>query len=351
MRNLGVNLTSIIVKNDIRLSDLRGKSLAVDANNFLYQFLALIRARNTSPLMSPNGTITSHLVGLLYRTIHLISNYHLSLVFIFDGEPPALKMREIEKRRKAREKALREWREALMRGDYAKAFSKAVMTGILTSEMIDDAKRLLTLLGIPWVQAPSEAEAQAAYMAKKGVVWASSSRDYDSLLFGTPRLVRYLTITGREFLPSKGISRPLKPELIILREFLSEIKITHEQLIDLAILVGTDFNDGVKGVGPKTALKLIKKYGRIENLPHDLRDRVTPEYEEVRRIFLEPNVTDEYHVEYGPILEDELYEFLCDEKGFSKIRVKRAIQRLKSAQRLMNQPGLEAWMKKDMNEG
>jgi len=268
------------------------------------------------------------------------------LVFIFDGKPPALKMREIEKRRKAREKALREWREALTRGDYAEAFSKAVMTGILTSEMVDDAKRLLSLLGIPWVQAPSEAEAQAAYMAKKGVVWASGSRDYDSLLFGTPRLVRYLTITGREFLPSKGISRPLKPELIILREFLSEIKITHEQLIDLAILVGTDFNDGVKGVGPKTALKLIRKYGRIENLPRDLRDKVTPEYEEVRRIFLEPNVTDEYHVEYGPILEDELYEFLCDEKGFSKIRVKRAIQRLKSAQRLMNQPGLEAWIKR-----
>jgi len=149
---------------------------------------------------------------------------------------------------------MREWQEALKEGDYAKAFSKAVMTGVLTSEMIDDAKTLLKLLGIPWVQAPAEAEAQAAYMAKRGDVWASSSRDYDSLLFGTPRLVRYLTITGREFLPSKGISRPLKPELIVLEEFLSEIGLTREQLIDLAILIGTDFNDGIKGIGPKTAL-------------------------------------------------------------------------------------------------
>ena len=296
--------------------------------------------------MGPDGTVTSHLVGLLYRTSHLISKYHLTLVFVFDGKPPLLKRGEIEKRRKLREKAITEWHEALKEGDYARAFSKAVMTGVLNSEMIDDAKTLLKLLGIPWVQAPAEAEAQAAYMAKRGDVWASSSRDYDSLLFGTPRLVRYLTITGREFLPSKGVSRPLEPELIVLEEFLSELNVAYEQLIDLAILIGTDFNDGIKGIGPKTALSLIRKYVRIEDLPMEIREKVPSYYGAVRKIFLEPEVTDDYSVRYGSLMENEIYEFLCVKKGFSKPRVKRAIQRLKSAQKQMQQPDLEAWMKK-----
>ena len=343
---MGVNLAPILVKHKIQLEDIRGKSLAVDANNVLHQFLALIRTRSTAPLTGPDGTVTSHLVGLLYRTIHLISEYHIRPIFVFDGKPPRLKRGEIEKRRKLREKAIAEWQEALKEGNYARAFSKAVRTGILTSEMIEDAKTLLNLLGIPWVQAPAEAEAQAAYMAKRRDVWASSSRDYDSLLFGAPRLVRYLTITGREFLPSKGISRPLEPELIVLEEFLSKIGLTREQLIDLAILIGTDFNDGIKGIGPKKALRLIKKYGRIEDLPKEIGEKVYSRYQEIRKIFLEPEVTDDYSVRYGSLMENELYDFLCVKKGFSKQRVERAIQRLKLAQEQMRQPGLEMWMKK-----
>jgi len=343
---LGVNLAPILVKHKIHLEDLRRKILAVDANNVLHQFLALIRTRSTAPLMGPNGTITSHLVGLLYRTVNLISEHHISLVFVFDGKPPLLKRREIERRRKLREKTIAEWQEALKEGDYAKAFSKAVRAGILTSEMIEDAKKLLKLLGIPWVQAPAEAEAQAAYMAKRGDVWASSSRDYDSLLFGAPRLVRYLTITGREFLPSKGISRPLKPEIIIFEEFLSKIGLTYEQLIDLAILIGTDFNDGIKGIGPKTALRLIKKHGRIENLPKEIKEKIPSHYQDIRKIFLEPKVTDNYSVRYGSLMEKELYNFLCVKKGFSKQRVEKAVQRLKAAQEQMRQPDLEKWIEK-----
>jgi len=346
---LGVNLTPIIVRNIIRLRDISGKSLAVDANNVLYQFLALIRARDTSPLKGPDGSITSHLVGLLYRTTHLVSRYRLALVFIFDGKPHPLKKEEIEKRRRLREKAVLEWIEAIREGDYVKAFSKAVMTGTLTRRMIEDAKRLLDLLGVPWVQAPAEAEAQAAYMAMKGDVWASSSRDYDSLLFGAPRLIRYLTISGREFLPSKGISRPLKPELIILEDFLSKIKITREQLVDLAILIGTDFNEGIKGIGPKKALKLLRKYSKIENLPREIRDKVPSNYEEVRKIFLEPEVIDEYSLGYKDPMENELYEFLCVEKGFSKQRVKKAISRMKSAIKQMQQPNLGLWIKNNSN--
>ena len=343
---MGVNLTPIIVKNIIQLKDISGRSLAVDANNVLYQFLALIRARDTSPLKGPDGSVTSHLVGLLYRITHLVSRYHLALVFIFDGKPPSLKKEEIEKRRRLREKAVLEWIEAIRDRDYIRAFSKAVMTGALTWRMIEDAKRLLDLLGVPWVQAPAEAEAQAAYMAMKGDVWASSSRDYDSLLFGAPRLIRYLTISGREFLPSKGVFRPLEPELIFLEDFLSKIKITREQLIDLAILIGTDFNEGVKGIGPKKALSLLRKYSKIEKLPREIKDKVSSNYEEIRKIFLEPKVIDKYSIGYKEPLEDELYDFLCIEKGFSRQRVKKAISQMKLAVKEMKQPSLDFWMKK-----
>ena len=341
---LGVNLTSLIVKKILDLEALRRKSLAVDANNMLYQFLSLIRTRDGTPLKDSTGRVTSHLVGLMFRSTRLIHTYGINLVFVFDGKPPELKDQEIMKRRRLREKAEKEWEQALKAEDYATAWSKAVMSSRLTTSMVDDAKQLLKLLGLPFLQAPSEAEAQTAQMAKKGDVWASSSRDYDSLLFGAPRLLRYLTISGREFLPSKGISRPLKPELINLKRFLSHHKITHEQLIEIAILIGTDFNEGIKGIGPKSALKLLRRHGRIEELPSDIRSRVSERYESVRKIFLEPDVIAGYDLEYGGLREEALYQFLCEERDFSKKRVETVVQRMKRFYASRKQAGLERWI-------
>jgi flap endonuclease-1 len=207
------------------------------------------------------------------------------------------------------------------------------MTGRLTRDALDDAKRLLGLLGIPWVQAPGEGEAQAAHMAGRGDVWAANSRDYDSLLFGAPRLVRYLTISGEEWLPSKGRARKLEPELIELDAMLGKLGITREQLIDLSILVGTDFNRGVKGIGPKTALKLIKRHGSIEALPGDTLENVAPHYREVRDIYLKPDVTTEYDVAPGKLDEAGLRSFLCGERGFSAERVDTLIERMRQAGR------------------
>jgi flap endonuclease-1 len=341
---LGVNLTPIVVKEIISLEDLRGRSLAVDANNMLYQFLSLIRTPDGTPLKDSSGHITSHLAGLMFRSTHLMHGYGIELVFVFDGKPPQLKEREIVKRRRLRKKAELEWERAVEAGDYATAWSKAVMTSRLTRPMVDDAKLLLELLGIPFVQASSEAEAQAAYMAKRGDVWASSSRDYDSLLFGAPRLLRYLTISGREFLPSKGTSRPLRPELIDLKRLLSHHKLTHEQLIDLAILIGTDFNEGVKGIGPKSALKLLRRHGRIEELPNSVRSRVSDHFERVRRIFSEPEVVSDYNLRYGGLREEELYRFLCEERDFSKSRVETVVGRMRSFYSARKQAGLERWI-------
>jgi flap endonuclease-1 len=336
---LGVLLTPIILRKELELNDLRGKSFAVDGHIVLHEFLVMIRDRTGNPLMDKDGNVTSHLVGLAFRTTRLILDYGMSLVFVFDGKPPSLKMGEIEKRREARRKAEREYREAVERGDLPAAFSRAVMTGGLTMDLVDDAKRLLDLLGIPWVQAPSEGEAQAAYMARQGHVWASNSKDYDSLLFGAPRLIRFLSISGREWLPSKGRARRVYPELIDLEKFLDHLGINREQLIDLGILVGTDFNDGIKGVGPKTALKLVREHGRIEDMPPGIREKLPDTVNRIRDLYLNPDVTDDYSVQQGVLQEEELDAFLVSERNFSTKRVQTLINRMRSsvAQKSLNE--------------
>ncbi len=338
---MGVNLTPIIEKRVVTLEDLRGGSFAVDGFVVLHQFLALVRARDGQPLMDARGRTTSHLVGLAFRTTRLIADYGMKLAFVFDGRPPQLKRAEIEKRREIRAKFEEEYREAVAAGDYKTAMSKAVMTGRLTSEGVADAKRLLDLLGIPWVQAPSEGEAQAAYMAARGDVWASNSQDYDSLLFGAPRLVRYITIQGEEWLPSKGRARKLQPEIIELENLLGVLQLSREQLIDLGILVGTDFNRGIRGIGPKTALKLLRKHGRLEQLPTEIREQLPGEVEAIRDLYLHPPATDNYSLDEKPVQEEELIRFLCDERSFSRERVETVIARMRRAR---GQRSLKDWL-------
>ena len=319
----------MVVRRQIALDDLRGRSLAVDANNLLYQFLALIRMRDGRPFTDEHGHVTSHLLGLLMRTTRLMGDYHVRPAFIFDGKPPDLKMKTLKARREYRDKARREWEDAVKRRDYSAAWKKAVRMDSLNKSMQDDAKTVLNLLGIPHIQAPEEGEAQAAYLARKGDVWAANSRDYDSVLFGAPRLVRYVTISGQEFLPSKGTSRPLIPEIIELEQLLKALEISREQLIDLAILVGTDFNQGIKGVGPKTALKLIKKYGTLKNLPPEYQEQLPAETQDIRNLFLNPPVTDDFDLNFKGLNENGLRQFLCAERGFSPDRVDLAVKRMR----------------------
>jgi flap endonuclease-1 len=328
---MGVVLTPIVKKETISLSALRGRTLAVDGNGELYQFLALIRLRDGTPLKDSTGRITSHLAGLFYRTTRLVAEHGVNLVFVFDGTPPPLKAREIAKRREIRRRFEEERAAAVARGDEAAAYSKATMTSRLTREMVDEARELLRLMGLPTVQAPSEGEAQASHMAAAApAVWAAASKDYDALLFGAPRLVRFLTISGKEFLPSRGVSRPIVPETIELERLLEAWHIDREGLVDLALLVvGTDFNEGVKGIGPKKALKLVQQHGRIERMPAEIRDALEEPavLDEVRRIYLAPNVTDAFDVRpFEPDL-DGIVRFLCEEREFARDRVSAAIDR------------------------
>ena len=324
---MGVLLTPIIVKQSLGLEDLRGKRLAVDANGELYQFLALIRLRDGSPLRDSHGRITSHISGLFYRTTRLITDYGLELAFVFDGKPPALKSAEIARRRSIKAKYDAELAQAIEAGDLAKAYSKATMTSRLTREMAEEARELLRLMGLPVIQAPSEGEAQASHMAAKESVWAAASKDYDCLLFGTPRLLRFLTISGKEFLPSKGAFRAITPELIDIAVLLEHYKISRSQLVDLAILVGTDFNEGIKGIGPKKALKLVSDCGSIENMPAEIRDEAGAVAPDIRAIFLQPDVTDNYEIQFTRPDLDGIVRFLCDEREFSRERVAAALAR------------------------
>ncbi len=328
---MGVNLTPIVVRHATTLAALRGRSVAVDGNLELYQFLSIMRMRDGRPLMDAQGRVTSHLNGLLSRTIRLVADYDVRPVFVFDGRPPELKRAEIEKRRKVRAQAQREYESAMVAGDLATAWSKAVTSTRLTRPMIEDAKSLLSLLGIPWVQAPSEGEAQAAFLARRGDVWAAGSKDYDSLLFGAPRLVRFLAVASTEYLPTQGRSRMVPPELLELEENLRALGLTREQLIDVAILVGTDFFQGVKGLGPKTAVKRVREWGSLDRAPPEIRERLPDTLGDIRRFFLEPPVEERVDVRLRPPNADGVRRFLCDERDFSPERVDAALALLRSS--------------------
>jgi len=326
---VGVALTPIIEKRLVTLDEFRGRTIAVDGNLELYQFLSVIRLRDGSPLKDAKGRVTSHLSGLMFRTTRLIADYDIRPIFVFDGTPPPLKAREIEKRKAAREKATKEYELALQGGDYGTAWSKAVMMSRLTREMVGEAKTLLGLLGIPHVQAPSEGEAQAAWLARQGIAWAVGSKDYDSLLFGAPRLARFLTISGTEWLPSQGRARRLTPEIIELEPWLRNLGLSREQLVDAAILIGTDFDEGVHGIGPKKAVKLIRETGGLDAVPPDIRSQLPDNVDEIRAFFLDPPVERNASIRAAPVDEPAVMTFLCEERGFSSERVRVALERLR----------------------
>lgn len=345
---MGVDLRDLVSRREVTLEAIGGRSVAVDAYNALYQFLAIIRQPTGEPLMDREGRITSHLSGLLYRNSNLMEK-GIKLVYVFDGKPPSLKELEIKRRMKAKEEAVTKYEAALRRGDLVEARSYAQMTSHLKDMMVDDAKRLLNLMGIPTVQAPSEGEAQAAYMTLKGDVWATASQDYDSLLFGATHLIRNLTLTGRRKLPRKNVYIEISPEIVELKEVLAELGVNREQLIDIGILVGTDFNpDGVKGIGPKTALKLVKEYGSLEETLPTLEgaEGLRSQLHIIREIFLKPEVSDDYKLEWRSPDSEGVVRFLCGERGFTEERVRNALDKMAVGfQDIKTKRTLDAWFK------
>lgn len=342
---LGVNLRNLVPKIVVKLENLSGKSIAIDAYNALYQFLAIIRQPDGTPLKDSTGKITSHLSGLLYRTSNLVE-IGIKPIYVFDGAPPALKEVEIKRRMKAKEEALVKYEQALAKGEIEEARVYAQATSRLKDYMAEDSKRLLNLMGIPWIQAPSEGEAQAAHLAKRGDADFCASQDYDSLLFGAPRLIRNVTISGRRKLPRKNVYIEVVPEVVELENVLKECGINYEQLVDVGILIGTDFNpDGIKGLGPKTSLKLIKERGNLENVVQDLKNADFPvEPRKIREIFLHPKVTDNYQIAWKELDTEGVVDFICRERDFSEDRVRKALEKMqKGTEEQKGKTTLEKW--------
>ena len=326
---MGLPLKDIVSAQELPWEALAGRTLAVDGYNAVYQFLATIRQRDGQLFTDPEGKVTSHLMGVFYRTTSLLREGVLPL-WVFDGKPPERKAGTIRQRIAAKEKAEEQWQQALAAGDLETARRKAAQTSRLTRPMVEELMTLLGALGVPALQAPGEGEAQAAFMAGKGTVWASASEDYDTLLFGAPRLVRGLAARGH------GGGSP-GAQLIDRADLLASLGIDGDELILLGILVGTDFNDGVHGYGPKKALKLVRQHLGFEaTLAKVGLDR--GEATEVAEIFRHPNAIDAPAPAFGPVDEDAVRKLLVEQHGFAEARVSAAVARARQRPRVSSSP-------------
>jgi len=328
---LGLNIKELITKKEIEIKDLNNKILAIDTFNILYQFLTTIRQHDGTPLINKKGEITSHLNGLFFRTAKLLKA-GIKPVFVFDGTPPDLKKQERERRKLSKQQAKAKYEEAKESKDISSMKKYASRTAYLTSEMVEQAKELITLLGLPIIQAPSEGEAQAAYLVKNKDAYAAVSQDYDTLLYETPLLIHNLSIAGRKKLRNKLSYKTVKPEIIHLKEILTNLEINQEQLIILSILIGTDYNkSGVKGIGPKTALKLVKEYKdnynalfkKVEFEKHSSNDWKT-----IYNTFKNMPITKDYKIKFTQPDIPKLKAFLIEKHDFSQIRIENALKDL-----------------------
>lgn len=345
---MGLKFKEIVFGTEISIADLKGKILAVDALNMLYQFLTTIRSPDGSALTDSKGQVTSHLIGLFNRTTALMEQ-GLKLAFVFDGKAPAIKQKTWEKRTEIKQQASLKLKEAELSGSLSEMRKFASRTAVLTKEMIEEAKRVIAALGLPIVQAPSEGEAQTAYLVKKGDAYASVSQDYDNLIFGCPRLIKNLSIAGKRKKTGTLGYQSAKPELILLSDILKKLGLNLDQLIVVAVLAGTDYNPGgIKGIGPKKALKLVAEHPNFDEIFQAVRwEEQYPDlgWKEVFDTIKEMPVTDGYKLEWKPIDTLNLTRLLIEEHDFNKERVANKLEVLQKEMKKFSQKGLNSFLK------
>ena len=344
---MGLNFKDLVVKKEISIKELKDKVLAVDSYNLLYQFLTTIRSIDGSALTNSKGKVTSHLIGLFSRTSVLMEE-GLKLVFVFDGKAPEIKQKTWEKRTEIKKEASLKLKEAEKAGDIEGMKKFASRTVILDKEMVADAKKIIEALGLPIVQAPSEGEAQASYMVKKGDAYASVSQDFDNLIFSCPIMVRNLSIAGKRKKTGKFGYTTIKPEQIELLEVLKHLQLEIDQLIVLAILAGTDYNPGgIKGIGPKKALKLLQEEGKNFDLIFEKveweKHYPDLEWKEIFNTIKHMPVSDDYKLEWKPIDEEKLLKLLVDDFEFGEERVRSKLEKLKEVKKQQQQKGLSSF--------
>ncbi|CCE64142.1 hypothetical protein TPHA_0G03010 [Tetrapisispora phaffii CBS 4417] len=330
----------------VRKSDIKaffGRKVAIDASMSLYQFLIAVRQQDGGQLTNENGETTSHLMGIFYRTLRMIDN-GIKPCYVFDGKPPVLKSHELTKRTARRVETEKKLAEAVEQADILKQEKRLVK---VSKEHNDEAKHLLELMGIPYVNAPCEAESQCAELAKKGKVYAAASEDMDTLCYRTPFLLRHLTFSEAKKEPIHEINT---------ETVLEGLELTLEQFIDLGIMLGCDYCESIRGVGPVTALKLIKEHGSLEKIiefvesPDSNSKWKIPEnwpYKEARDLFLNPDVIDgaDIDLKWKPPQEEALVSYLCGDKKFSEERVRSGIKRLQKGLKSGVQGRLDGFFK------
>jgi len=349
---MGAEIDGILEKKPVSLDELGG-TIAVDAYNVLYQFLSIIRQKDGTPLLNSRGEVTSHLSGLFYRTCNLLEKGILP-VYVFDGKPSLLKAETIEERSARKQSALEKFKAARAAGDEEEMKIYASQTTHLTGQMVEQSKQLLSLFGIPVIQAKSEGEAQCAHMTKQGIVFATASQDFDSLLFGSPVFIRNLTLAGRRKLPRRNAYVDVVPERFILSENLSRLGLSQQQLVWIGILAGTDFDKGVYGFGAKKALKIVKENpASFETILSAIREKAgedavaaVSDWREIEQIFLQPNVFDvgKEDVRLKPLQRDKLVSFMVEQHDFSAERVEASLNRAFAEPADSKQQGLDKWL-------
>ncbi len=339
---MGLKLKELVIREKTKLESFSNKVIAVDAYNAIYQFLASIRGPDGMQLTDSEGRITSHLSGLLYRNINFLS-LGIKPVYVFDGKPPSLKTTEIERRRQIKRDATVKYEKAIAAGEMEEARKYAQQTTSMKDGMVKESKQLLGYFGIPYIDAPSEGEATAAHLTKTGQAYAAASQDFDSILLGAKRLIRNFTNSGRRKIPNRNTYIEIEPEIIETAKTLESLQVTPEQLVDIGILIGTDFNpDGFERVGPKTALKMIKQHSRLEDIPQIQEQLQKIDYEQIRKIFLEPEVAEVDEIIFGKVNYEGITKYLVQERSFSEDRIQSSLNRLRKAIEKKSQ-NLDQW--------
>ena len=341
---MGVDISDIVVKHETKLSNFSGSLVSVDAFNVIYQFLSSIRQNDGSPLTDLNGNVTSHLSGIFYRTISLM-NEGIKPIYVFDGKPSTLKQKTISERRLLKEKAKINLEDAIEKGDVEKIASLRRSINYITPEIVDECKTLLRFMGIPFVQAISEGEAQASYMSATNIVQGVISQDYDCLLFGARRVLRNFTLYGRRRISSRNIYVSVNPEYMDLEETLNSLQISRAKLIDIAILTGTDFNEGLPRVGARTALSLIRKNGSLENVLK-VKNETIPNLDEIRELFLHPPAVEKIDINFKEPDKENVLKFLCDSHSFSPDRISKSLDDLQLQYNRGRQANLDTFFQK-----
>ncbi len=340
---MGLQLKDLVQGKEIELKDLAGKKIAIDTYNILYQFLASIRSADGSLLTDSHGNVTSHLMGLFSRTTHLMQ-HNIQLIFVFDGKAPELKRKEQERRRAVKEDAQAAYETAKEEEDIEAMKKFASRTARLTPEMLAEAKALITALGFPIVQAASEGEAQVAYLVNQGDADYGSSQDYDTLLYGIPRLVRNLSIAGKRKKAGTHSYDVVKPQLISTQDVLNTLGIDREQLIALAILMGTDYNkEGIPGIGPKKALKFVKEYKKdFAAMFHAAAwdTHYSFSWKEIYDLINHMDISKDYTLKFNAFDTGAVVHLLCDKHNFSRERIVMTLDKLQQVNLSKKQKGL-----------